>query len=276
MIVSEIGRRLVLMKNEFARTYSGGAHVQEIVPDDLLASRRHLDALDGFMHANPIYTSSHRESILDSPCTVYEGDLNEYWLGSIKHGSSCQPFYPTWIMSAYAMTMMAVDLGYRELVDVGSGDGRIAFCGRLHGLKAHSIEIDGSLAGLQESIAEHTGVDFDPICADALEYDYSKLGLERPAFFVGGLPQMGGDVLASSVVNKAIAPAGPGGACIVLVGSLAKRQLSGNADWAGWGPFLQKHGLGVETTIVLPAVWTFDQQHDAPYMYAGLRQDPVI
>ena len=36
----------------------------------------------------------------------------------------------------------------------------------------------------------------------SLEFDYSKLNLTNPAFFIGGLPQMGGDILATSIIQK--------------------------------------------------------------------------
>ena len=100
------------------------------------------------------YTLIHlNKKLQETSCTVYEGDINEYWLNSIKHGSSCQPFYPTWIMSAYVMTLIAKKLGYAELVDIGSGDGRIAFCGKILGLVSHSIEIDDVLIELQKTIS---------------------------------------------------------------------------------------------------------------------------
>ena len=68
--------------------------------------------------------------------------FNDYWLNSIKHGSSCQPFYPTWITSAYMMALIASKYGYKELVDIGSGDGRIAYCSQILEITPHSIEID--------------------------------------------------------------------------------------------------------------------------------------
>ena len=56
-------------------------------------------------------------------CIVYEGDINKYWLNSIQHGSSKAPFSPTWIMSGYIGVMFAKQLGYSEIIDIGSGDG---------------------------------------------------------------------------------------------------------------------------------------------------------
>ena len=72
----------------------------------------HLKQLHVFAEKNPIYLNSFEENISGISCMVYEGDINEYWLNSIKHGSSCQPFYPTWIMSAYVMVSISKKLGY--------------------------------------------------------------------------------------------------------------------------------------------------------------------
>ena len=122
---------------------------------------------------------------------MYEGDINDYWLNSIKHGSSCQPFYPTWIMSAFIMSQIAKELSYSELVDIGSGDGRIAYCGNILGLNSHSIEIDDVLVELQKTISASTSQYFNPVCNDALEFDYSTLNLKKPVFLSEVLPKWG-------------------------------------------------------------------------------------
>ena len=62
---------------------------------------------------------------------MYEGDINKYWLNSIQHGSSKAPFSPTWIMSGYIGSLLAKKLGYLQVIDIGSGDGRIAFCAKI-------------------------------------------------------------------------------------------------------------------------------------------------
>ena len=148
-------KNLVKLKQNFAKNYSGNAHIQEVIPSfvskEFELEKTHLEFLHEFAQKNPIYTNSFEEKINGIDCMVYEGDINEYWLNSIKHGSSCQPFYPTWIMSAYIMALTAKNLGYSELVDIGSGDGRIAFCGNVLGLRSHSIEIDDVLVELQEN-----------------------------------------------------------------------------------------------------------------------------
>lgn len=205
-MIDSLVENLVLVKQAFAKNYSGSAHIQEVIPSSASEAfpidSKMLKHLHDFALKNPIYLNHYDEKINGLSCTVYEGDINEYWLNSIKHGSSCQPFYPTWIMSAFIMAFIAKSLGYTELVDIGSGDGRIAFCGNLLGLTPHSIEIDDVLVGLQNTICASTGQNFNPICADALEFGYSSLNLKKPVFFIGGLAQMGGDVLATSIIEK--------------------------------------------------------------------------
>ncbi len=273
--VRGMAERLVSLKREFAGSYSGGSHIQEILPKtrgDFPIDGGHLASLHRFAERNPIYHGSYEQEVSGSACVVYEGDISGYWLGSIKHGSSCQPFYPTWILSAYVVAARASSLGCRRLVDIGSGDGRIAYCGALLGLDSHSIEIDGDLVGLQSSMADPSGPAFRPVCADATAFDYSAIGPGPSAFVIGGLPQMGGDILADSVVGSVLR-GGPRGrdATFVLAGSHARRPLAGGG-WdggdGGWGPLIRKRGLRVSDTVVLPTVWTFDQDSDTPYIFA--------
>jgi len=263
---------LINIKRNFAKNYSGSAHIQEVIPlhisEKFPLYEQHLQFLHHFVQENPIYFNSYEQTIAGTPCVVYEGDINEYWLNSIKHGSSCQPFYPTWMMSAYVMTSVAKMLGYVELVDVGSGDGRIAFCGNFLGLNSHSIEIDDVLIELQENISKKTKQDFDPICADALEFNYDSWGLTRPIFFIGGLAQMGGDILATNLIEKINSISNlKHKTGIVFAGTYSKKGLSGNLTDGGWSNLIKKHDLRVIDTISLPTVWTFDQLTDTPYIY---------
>ena len=265
-------RNLTLVKQDFAKNYSGSAHIQEVIPTS--ASKQfpidmhNLKLLHDFAQKNPIYFDSFNKEITGIPCTVYEGDINRYWLDSIKHGTSCQPFYPTWIMSAFIMASIAKKLGYKELVDVGSGDGRIAFCGKILGLISHSIEIDDGLVELQETIANSTNQNFGPVCADALEFDYSQLGLTRPLFFIGSLAQMGGDILASSIINKLCSMCDLKHTLgVVFTGTYSKKQLSNNSDNGGWGSFFGRYNLSITDIVSLPTVWTFDQRVETPYIY---------
>ncbi len=265
-------KNLVLIKQNFAKNYAGNAHIQEVIPtftsNQFPIDELHLELLHNFAQKNPIYFNSFEEKIGGITCIVYEGDINQYWLNSIKHGSSCQPFYPTWIMSAYVMASVANYLGYSELVDIGSGDGRIAFCGKILGLIVHSIEIDDVLVELQKTIAKNTNQNFNPYCADALEFNYSELELTTPVFFIGGLPQMGGDILATSIIDKInLITNLRKNTGIVFAGTNSKKELSQNLTNGGWSSLIDKHNLSVIDTVSLPTVWTFDQTVETPYIY---------
>ena len=271
-MLDSLVQNLVKIKQDFAKNYTGSAHIQEIIPSQVSNSfpidENHLKQLHTFAEKNPIYFNSFEEIISGVSCIVYEGDINDYWLNSIKHGSSCQPFYPTWIMSAYVMASIAKELGYSELVDIGSGDGRIAFCGKILGFNSYSIEIDDVLVGLQDTISTQTNQNFNPKCADALEFDYSELNLKTPVFFIGGLPQMGGDLLAASIIEKINSIANlKTSTGVVFAGTHSQRQLSGNLSNGGWSTLIEKHQLKVIDTVSLPTVWTFDQLVETPYIF---------
>ena len=271
-MLDSLVQNLVKIKQDFAKNYTGSAHIQEIIPSQVSNSfpidENHLKQLHTFAEKNPIYFNSFKEIISGVSCIVYEGDINDYWLNSIKHGSSCQPFYPTWIMSAYVMASIAKELGYSELVDIGSGDGRIAFCGKILGFNSYSIEIDDVLVELQDTISTQTNQNFNPKCADALEFDYSELNLKTPVFFIGGLPQMGGDLLAASIIEKINSIANlKTSTGVVFAGTHTQRQLSGNLSNGGWSTLIEKHQLNVIDTVSLPTVWTFDQLVETPYIF---------
>jgi len=275
-MLDELVKNLVDIKQSFAKNYSGNAHIQEVIPS--LVSKKFqlnsqiLQQLHDFALKNPIYFNHYEEDIEGIMCTVYEGDINEYWLNSIKHGSSCQPFYPTWIMSAYVMASIAKELGYSELVDIGSGDGRIAFCGNVIGMDSHSIEIDDILVELQKTISTSTHQNFNPICHDALEFDYSTLNLKKPIFFIGGLAQMGGDILATSIIDRINSIENlRKDTGIVFAGTNTKRQLSGNLENGGWSTLIEKHNLKVIDTVSLPTIWTFDQDVETPYIFTEFK-----
>jgi hypothetical protein len=275
-MIDVLVENLVQIKQEFAKKYTGTAHIQEVLPKNQSSKfpidEKYLKQLHDFMKTNPIYFNSYEQLILDVDCIVYEGDINEYWLNSIKHGSSCQPFYPTWVMSAFIMTLVAQELGFSELVDIGSGDGRIAYCGKIIGLNSHSIEIDNVLVELQNTICTSTHQNFNPICHDALDFDYSSLNLKKPVFFIGGLAQMGGDVLATSIIDKINSITNlKKETGIVFAGTHTKRQLSGNLGNGGWSSLIEKHDLKVIDTVSLPTIWTFDQDVETPYIYTEFK-----
>lgn len=271
-----MAKNLVNLKQEFSRVYNGNSHIQEIMPlsksDNFPFDDKHFEMLHSFAEKNPIYFNSYEQNINEIPCRVYEGDINEYWLNSISHGASYQPFYPTWILSAYIISLMAKNLGYKEVLDIGSGDGRIAYCAKILDLETYSIEVDESLVDLQKLITFSTKIDFNPKCADAVEFDYSDLELECPVFFIGGLAQMGGDILASSIIEKLNAiPNLKKNIGMTFAGTYSKKYFPGTMaetmSEGGWKSIIEKNNLKVIKTITLPTVWTFDQPIDTPYIF---------
>jgi len=263
---------IVRLKAEFAKNYKGSSHMHEAVPNEssksLPIEKSGLADMHAFAKSNPIYFGSKQMDIAGISCTVYEGDINEYWLSSIKHDSGYQPFYPTWILSAYALAVASKEMGFEQVVDIGSGDGRIAYCAKAAGLAGHGIEIDSDLVELQKKISKATGVDFDARCADATQFDYSSLGLTKPLFYISGLPEMG-EMLANSVLERILSSDLKGTAGFVLMGSHVKRKFAREHVQWGWGEVIDKFGLEVRQVITLPTHWTAEQPLDTPYIFAS-------
>ena len=270
-MIEEISENLVKLKQEFRHTYSGTSHIQEVIPfsksDNFPIDQNELDALHLFVRNNPIYYNSYEEKINQTECMVYEGDINKFWLNSISHGSSYQPFSPTWMLTAYIITSIAKTLNYKEVLDIGSGGGRIAYCAKNLGLDAHAIEIDDMLVDLQESICETTKVNFNPVGADAVKFDYQSLNLEKPAFFIGGLAQMGGEMLATSILTNLDSELKQK-TCMVLTGSYSEKYSLNDRKDGGWSSLIEKNNLKVIQTAVLPTVWSFNETIDTPYTFA--------
>ena len=120
---------------------------------------------------------------------------------------------------------------------------------------------------LQKTIRSSTKIDFNPNCTDALEFDYSSLPLSNPVFFIGGLPQMGGDILADGIIDKISLTELRSNTCFVFAGSNSKRHLSSNQELGGWLHTMNKKNLKEVTTAFLPTVWTFDQETETPYIF---------
>ena len=253
----------------------GGGRLVEAVPfggdgggDGTKGGARHR-MLCEFAAASPIYAGPGRTADVGGVrCTVLEGNIDRLWLGSVRNALSRAPFSPTWLASAHALAAAARDAGCAEAVDIGSGDGRIAHCAALLGMRAHSIELDGRLAGLQRDDAARTGSGVDVRQADAASLDYGRLGLSRPAFFVGGLAQMGGDALAVAALSYAASSLPAGAALFALPGTLSPKYAPDPLSMAGWGRTVAGTGLRVERTVLLPAAWTLGEPDAVPYLIA--------
>ena len=270
-MIEDLAKNLVSLKKEFEKIYDGKSQIQEVIPtktSDLFPiNRDDLDMLHSFATKNPIYYNSYEKTIGSISCIVYEGDINKYWLNSIRHGSSHAPFSPTWIMSAYIGALQSKELGYQEIIDIGSGDGRIAFCGKVLGLESYSIEIDDTLVDLQKSL---TFLDFHPFCSDATTFDYSSLNLHNPVFFIGGLAQMGGTELASGVIEKINTISILKRTCgWVFAGTYSQKYQIDPKNEVGWGTLMEKNNLHSVRTISLPTIWTFHEPDETPYVFAN-------
>jgi hypothetical protein len=267
-----IPEAVVLLKNQFVQGYkTRRSLLTEIIPryssKSLPIANDVLDSLHRFAIANPIYLSSHDAEVSGTLCRIYEGDINNYWLSSKKHDTSYQPFYPTWVLSAFTLALEAKSLGFNQLIDVGSGDGRIAYCAGLLGMKSYGIEIDDELVELQDAVSHSTGVNYNVIRADATRFDYGSLDLSKPIFFISGLPEMG-EMLANSVIRKVLSVEKmKHNAGFNFMGSHVMKSLTRDRTGWGWGNIIASFGLKLIGTVSLPTLWTIDQALDTAYVY---------
>jgi hypothetical protein len=261
---------IVTLKTEFMKRNEGGSHIQEIIPtlpESLSIDEHELEMLHKFAESNSIYSDSYEMNILDTVCKVYQGDVNNYWLDSIKHDTSYTPFYPIWILSAYALVLESKNLGVKQIIDIGSGDGRIAYCAKIVGLESYGIEIDENLVSLENKISSNTGVDFQPMIADATQFDYASLELSKPIFFISGLPEVG-EMLANNVIPRITSMQNlKTNPIFVFSGSHIMRKDSRDKSKWGWGKVMEYYNLEVIKTVTLPTYWTVDQPVDTPFIF---------
>ena len=258
------------LKHEFVKSYDGNSHTTEVLPKNFSSkipiNNEHLKSLHEFLKNNPIYSNQISKMMLETECTIFEGDLNNYWIDSIKHDASYAPFYPTWMLSALSLAIEAQILGYEQIIDIGSGDGRIAYCGKILGLDSISIEIDENLVDLQKSLSKNTGILFNPICFDATIFDIEKIPIKKTIFVIGGVPEIG-EMLAESMIKNVLESSNLTNSAFVLTGSHSHRKFSRDPSHFGWGTTIKKFQLSVISTISLPTYWTMDQEFETPYVF---------
>lgn len=262
---------IVKLKREFVKHQTTRSLVREVIP--LLYSKlipvaeKTLLRLSNFVTCNRIYIESNDLSLFDISCRAYLGDINDYLLSAKKYDSNYQPFYPTWMLSAYALALEAKLLGYKNIVDIGSGDGRIAYCGKLLGLRSIGIEIDSKLTVLQHEISSLTDVEFEIVNDDATKFEYDCLDLSRPVFFISGLPEWG-DMLATSVIPRILEISKlRESAGFNFMGTHAIQKYSRDRTRWGWGKIIESYDLKIKKCITLPTYWTNDQKLDTAYVF---------
>ena len=266
-----ISNTIVSLKKEYIKKYPASSIIREFIPIDYSGNipipQNNLEKLNEFAKYNPIYFKSYNISLFDVRCMSYEGDINQYMLNAKKYDTNYQSFYPTWILSAYVLALGAKILGFNEVVDIGCGDGRIAYCGELLNIKSTGIEIDSSLRVLQEQIYISTKVGYQKVNQDATSIDYSQLKLKKPMFFISGLPEMG-EMLAIDTIKKIkeIEQISNNAGFNFMGSHLMKEYSRDRTKW-GWGEIINKFDLEVLGCTTLPTHWTTDQQIDTPYVY---------
>jgi hypothetical protein len=269
-----LAQYLIRLKNEYLDKVHSYNHIREFIPDpnhQSLFDNSHLEKLQTFFKFNKIYYKEQSISLANIPCMSYEGDINQFWLSSKKYDTNYQPFLPTWGLSALVMVLVAKDLGFENIIDIGSGDGRLLFCGSILGLNSVGVEIDKDLCYLQNEISSYSNVKFQVINGDSNSIDYSQLELQNTMIFISALPESG-EMISYGLSNQfekyrdKLQNLG-----ITLMGSHTHRRYSRDRSIWGWGKFVHDCGLKIVECLSLPSSWTLDEKKETPYLFTLLK-----
>jgi hypothetical protein len=269
-----LAQYLIRLKNEYLDKVHSYNHIREFIPDpnhQSLFDNSHLEKLQTFFKFNKIYYKEQSISLANIPCMSYEGDINQFWLSSKKYDTNYQPFLPTWGLSALVMVLVAKDLGFENIIDIGSGDGRLLFCGSILGLNSVGVEIDKDLCYLQNEISSYSNVKFQVINGDSNSIDYSQLELQNTMIFISALPESG-EMISYGLTNQfqkyrdKLHNLG-----ITLMGSHTHRRYSRDRSVWGWGKFVDDCGLKIVECLSLPSSWTLDEKKETPYLFTLLK-----
>ena len=255
-------------KRVYIKNFKPRNIIAEILPyefsDYFPIDKQILLKLHQFLSNNPIYFKKTNITINNLNFVSYEGDVNEFYLSSKKYDTNYQPFYPTWMLSAYLLCLKSKQLGFTELIDIGAGDGRIAYCGSLLNSRSIGIELDTNLTELQNNLCKKTNINFEIVNDDASSFDFAKLQLAKPIFFVSGLPEMGEmfvDNLIQTTMQNSLLSFG-----IVFLGSTYQRKFVKDNTLYGWGEIIKKNSLKIIQEINLPTHWTNDNNSESKYL----------
>ena len=270
MIHKNLVQELLKLKNEYLEKIHSYNHIREFLPDpdhQSLFETSHLEKLHTFFKLNKIYYKEESLVLGDIPCISYEGDINQFWLSSKKYDTNYQPFLPTWGLSALVMVQVTKDLGFKNIIDIGSGDGRLLYCSSVVGLNSVGVEIDKDLCDLQNKISDESNVKFRVINGDSNSIDYSQLALENTMIFISALPESG-EMISYGITNQfkkymdKLHNVG-----ITLMGSHTYRKYSRDKSMWGWGKFIDDCELKLVECLSLPTSWTLDEKKETPYLF---------
>jgi len=256
-------------KRKYIQDFKPPNIIAEIIPTEVTnlfpIDKLILAKLHQFVSNNPIYFKKTNILINNINFIAYEGDVNDFYLSSKKYDTNYQPFYPTWMLSAFLLCLKAKELGFTEIIDIGAGDGRISYCGSLLYLRSIGIELDSSLSELQNDLCKKTNINFEIVNRDASTFDFAKLNLSKPLFFVSGLPEMGEmfvDNLINTTLQNNFLSFG-----IVFLGSINnKRKFVKDDTLYGWGEIIKRNNLKIIKEINLPTHWTNDNNSESKYL----------
>ena len=267
-------KNLVNLKNEYLEEFHSYNPIREFVPvpnKQNMIDKSHLEKLHTFFKLNSIYYKEQAVTLSDIPCTSYEGDVNQFWLSSKKYDTNYQPFLPTWGLSALVMCLVVKNLGFQNILDMGSGDGRLLYCGSILGLNSAGVEIDKDLCELQNEISASSNVKYSVIHGDSNSIDYSQFNLENTMIFISALPELG-EMIANGVLNQLKMYRGKlHNVGITLMGSHTYRKYSRDKSMYGWGKFIADSELKVLASSSLPSSWTLDEKKETPYLFTLLK-----
>ena len=274
MELNYLAKNLVDLKNEYLEEFHSYNPIREFVPvpnKQNMIDKSHLEKLHTFFKQNSIYYKEQAITLADIPCTSYEGDVNQFWLSSKKYDTNYQPFLPTWGLSALVMCLAVKNLGFQNILDMGSGDGRLLYCGSILGLDSTGVEIDKDLCELQNEISTSSNVKYNVIHGDSNSINYSQFNLENTMIFISALPELG-EMIAYGVLNQLKMYRGKlHNVGITLMGSHTYRKYSRDKSMYGWGKFIADFELKVLSRLSLPSSWTLDEKKETPYMFTLLK-----
>jgi hypothetical protein len=169
------------------------------------------------------------------------------------------------------MCLAVKNLGFQKVLDIGSGDGRLLYCGSILGLDSAGIEIDKDLCKLQNEISSYSGVKYNVIHGDSNTVDYLQFNLENTMIFISALPELG-EMIAHGVVNQLKRYRGNlNNIGITLMGSQTYRKYSRDKSMYGWGKFIADSDLKVLANLSLPSSWTLEEKKETPYLFTSLK-----